>query len=225
MKFENWACYNFLRAIQGSRNPFNSWERGDSYDKNGNDMADQICPDNIVIGANDLKLCQNLLKSAVKDHRDSHSKFLREILVSVDITAPLHWFKEFDTYKVGTTANSTSTMWKLASTPITRECFEFGDYDPEFRKDVEDAWNYQIGFLEFLRKKYNETKDIRYWKELIRLLPESWLQTRTWTANYQVLRNMYFDRRNHKLTEWSKDFVSWLETLPYAKELIMYEGD
>ena len=178
-----------------------------------------------MIGPNDLKLCQNLLKSAVKDHRDSHSKFLREILISVDVTAPLYFFKEWDTYKVGTTANSTSTMWKLASTPITCDCFEFGDYDPEFRKDVEDVWDYQIGFLEFLRKKYNETKDLRYWKELIRLLPESWLQTRTWTANYQVLRNMYFDRRNHKLTEWSEDFVNWVKTLPYAKELIMYEGD
>ena len=126
---------------------------------------------------------------------------------------------------MGTTTNSQSTMHRLATTPITRDCFEFGDYDPEFRKDVEDAWDYQIGFLEFLRKKYNETKDKRYWKELIRMLPESWLQTRHWTANYQVLRSAYHDRKNHKLTEWSKDFVGWVEQLPYAKELIMYEGD
>lgn len=224
MKFENWAAYNFLRAIQGARNPFNSWERGDSYDKNGNDMADQICPDNIVIGQNDLKLCQNLLKSAVKDHRDSHSKFLREILVCVDVTAPLYFFKEWDTYKVGTTANSTSTMWKLASTPINRDCFEFGDYKPDQLDALDSYWNNLISMLELLRQRFNETKDMGYWKELIRMLPESWLQTRTWTANYQVLRNMYFDRRKHKLTEWSKEFINWVKSLPYAAELIMYEG-
>ena len=118
-------------------------------------------------------------------------------------------------------------MWKLAATPITKECFEFGDYQniSDHIIDMEETWDQLITILEVLRTKYNETKDIRYWKELIRLLPESWLQTRTWTANYQVLRNMYFDRRKHKLNEWSKDFVNWVETLPYAKELIMYEGD
>lgn len=116
-------------------------------------------------------------------------------------------------------------MWKLASTPITRECFEFGDYDPELSEYNNLVWDRLIEYLETLRGKFNETKDIRYWKELIRLLPESWLQTRTWTANYQVLRNMYFDRKNHKLPEWSTDFVDWIKTLPYAEELIMYEGD
>ena len=144
-------------------------------------------------------------------------------MVSVDVTAPLYFFKEWDTYKVATTTNSTSTMWKLASTPITRECFEFGDYSEN--EGLDDFWNELINYLELIRQTFNRTKDKSDWKELIRLLPESWLQTRHWTGNYQVLRNMYFDRRNHKLTEWSKDFIGWVEQLPYAKELIMYEGD
>lgn len=144
-------------------------------------------------------------------------------MVSVDVTAPLYFFKEWDTYKVATTTNSTSTMWKLASTPITRECFEFGDYSE--KEGLDNFWSELINYLELIRQTFNKTKDKADWKELIRLLPESWLQTRHWTGNYQVLRNMYFDRRNHKLTEWSKDFVGWVEQLPYAKELIMYEGN
>lgn len=146
-------------------------------------------------------------------------------MISVDITGPLHWWKEADQYKVGTTTDSQSTMHKLSANPITIDCFEFGDYDPEFHVGINSFWKTNIDFLELLRQKYNETKDKRYWKELVRLLPESWLQTRHWTGNYQVLRSMYFDRRNHKLTEWSNDFVNWIKTLPYAEELIMYEGE
>lgn len=220
MKFEYTKVYNFENVVRSMRHPLESYSKSDSYfDDNGN----------FVIGENDLGLMQRLIRAAVKEG-NSHSKFLRQIMVSVDITAPLYFFKELDTYKVGTVANSTSTMHKLSSKPITLDCFEIGDYCPEVITSTEEI-DYLIQFLEGLRRKYLETKDKRYWKELIRWLPESWLQTRTITMNYQVVRQMYFDRRNHKLTEWSgKDnpelpnFCKWVESLPYAKELIMYTG-
>lgn len=179
------------------------------------------------IGPKDLDLAQRMIKAGASDR-----KFLRQIFVSVDITAPLYWFKEFDTYKVSTVANSTSTMHKLASTPITFDCFEMGDfenlrvYDNEpYNTDtfITDIWDDIIGYCETLRLRYNETKDKRYWKELIRILPEGWLQTRTVTLNYEVLRNIYFQRRYHKLIEWHI-FCEWIESLPYGKELITYEG-
>jgi len=219
MKFENTHVYGILDAIRGARNPLESWSKSDSYLDAGH---------NTIIGPNDMRLLQNLLNASVKDRSNSHSKFLRQIVLSVDITAGLHWFKEFDTYKVGTTANSTSTMHKLATTPICLACFEtddmrsvdLGDADGNYKDHIV----HMIEFLETLRQRYLETKDKQYWKELIRWLPESWLQTRTVTANYQVIRSMYFDRRNHKLTEWSESFVDWVKTLPYAEELIMFEG-
>lgn len=212
MKFENTEVFNFDGAIRGARNPLESWSRSDSYFNN----------DNFIIGENDLGLMQRLINAAIKEG-NSHSKFLRQIMVCVDITAPLYWWKEFDTYKVGTVANSTSTMHKMASKPITLDCFETDDYCPEAITSKEEI-DYMIQFLEGLRAKYLDTKDKRYWKELIRWLPEGWLQTRTVTLNYQVLRQMYFDRRNHKLSEWNNSFVKWIHTLPYAKELIVYEG-
>ena len=179
------------------------------------------------LGPNDLNLAQRMIKAGTSDR-----KFMRQIFVSVDITAPLYWWKEFDTYKIGTVANSTSTMHKLASTPITIDCFEMDDfenlrvYDNEpYNIDtfVTDIWDDIIGYCETLRLRYNETKDKKYWKELIRILPEGWLQTRTVTLNYEILRNIYFQRRYHKLTEWHQ-FCEWIESLPYAKELITYEG-
>lgn len=179
------------------------------------------------IGPKDLDLAQRMIKAGTSDR-----KFMRQIFVSVDITAPLYWWKEFDTYKVSTVANSTSTMHKLASTPITFDCFEMDDfenlrvYDNEpYNTDtfITDIWDDIIGYCETLRLRYNETKDKRYWKELIRVLPEAWLQTRTVTLNYEVLRNIYFQRRYHKLTEWHR-FCEWIESLPYSKELITYEG-
>lgn len=137
--------------------------------------------------------------------------------------------KEFDTYKVGTVANSTSTMHKIASTPITIDCFEIDDYNGDYAipEEVTDGMTYPqeiINYLECLRQKYNETKEKGYWKELIRWLPEGWLQTRTITLNYAVLRNIYFQRRYHKLSEWHQ-FCDWIQTLPYGKELITYEKD
>ena len=229
MKFENTKVMNFEGSIRGMRNPLESWARSDSkYDENGE----------YIIGPNDLGLIQRLLKASIVQG-NSHSKFLRQILVSVDITAPLYWWKEADQYRVGVTTNSESTMHRLAKTPITLDCFETDDYDPDLslaydREDddyddgLDDLSVYvedMIMVMENLRKAYLATDDQRYWKDLIRFLPEGWLQKRTTTLNYQVLRQMYFDRRHHKLTEWSKSFVEWVKTLPYAEELIMYEGD
>lgn len=211
MKFENTSVYNIYNAILGARNPMNSWDRSDSV---FNGYKGKI--ENTEIGENDLKLAQTLIKAG-----SEHRKFLRQIFVSVDITAPLYWWKEFSTYKVGTVANSTSTMHKLASTPITRECFEMDDYAELDNGFCTDMWNSLIEWLEGLRQKYNETKDKRYWKELIRLLPESWLQKRTVTMNYENVLNMVHQRRNHKLTEWSKSFIDWAKTLPYAEKLII----
>lgn len=214
MLFEDTSVYNIYNAILGARNPMNSWNRSDSLFKGYNGKIE-----NTVIGENDLKLLQSLIKAG-----SEHRKFMRQIVVSVIITAPLYWWKEFDTYKVGTVANSTSTMHKLASTPITKECFEmddFQDFDLESQDMVfplKSTWESLISDLEFCRQKYNETKDKRYWKELIRLLPESWLQKRTITMNYENILNMIHHRKNHKLTEWSESFINWVKTLPYADE-------
>ena len=211
MKFENTWIGNFEGAIRGLRNPLASWDKSDS----------KWNEENFIIGEKDIGLAQRLIKAGPE-----HRKFLRQIFVSVDITAPLYWWKEADTYKVATVANSTSTMHKLSSTPITLECFEIDD----FEENLEYFQGNTTGMLadliieqlEFLRQKYNETKDVRYWKELIRWLPEGWLQKRTWTANYETIRAICSkgQRRNHKLTEWNKSFIDWAWSLPYAKEFI-----
>jgi hypothetical protein len=243
MKFENTEVFNFEGAFRGVRNPMNSWNKSDSFNCHegmgdcgkcpffidGHKYSPNDCQkeneldeknDVFIIGENDLKLAQSLIKAG-----SEHRKFLRQIFVSVDITAPLYWWKEFDTYKVGTVANSTSTMHKLASTPITMDCFEMDDYETELRKvNLPLIWQSLLFNLETLRKLYNETKDKRYWKELIRLLPESWLQKRTVTMNYENVLNMVHQRRNHKLTEWSESFINWAKTLPYAEELIFIGG-
>ena len=243
MKFEKTECWGFEHAIRGMRQPLQSHSKSDSFNCFQGDGNCEKCPyfidnhslsENIclkeseieevgdkpffVIGKNDLELAQKLIKAG-----SEHRKFLRQIFVATDITAPLYWWKEADTYKVGTVANSTSTMHKLASTPITIDCFEMDDFsDDNYVLAIEEKWNETVEYLEFLRQKYNETKDKRYWKELIRLLPESWLQTRTVTMNYENLLNMYHQRKNHKLTEWHK-FCEWISELPYAKELIIGE--
>lgn len=206
MKFENTSVFNFEGAFRGMRNPLESWEKSDSkFDGR------------IEIGDKDIELAQRLIKSG-----SEHRKFMRQIMISVDITAPLYWWKEFDTYKVGTVANSTSTMHKLATTPIDMSCFEFDDYARVIIDgiDVNEIWIYLIRKLEKLRLKHLETKDKKYWKELIRLLPESWLQTRTITLNYENVHSMIKQRNNHKLTEWHT-FIQWAKELPYAKELFV----
>lgn len=220
MKFENTDVWGFEHALRGMRNPLNSWDKGDSG------YIDRRFNDQFYIGKNDLDLAQRLIKAG-----SEHRKFLRQIFASVDITAPMYWWKEFDTYKVGTVANSTSTMHKLANTPITTECFEMDDFenmDTNGSANCHSCWDLVIFACEGLRQKYNETKDKRYWKELVRLLPESWLQKRTVTMNYENVLNMYHHRKNHKLNEWSgKDdsskptFCSWVLSLPYAKEFFI----
>ena len=210
MKFENTEVWGFEHAVRGMRNPLNSWDKGDSG------YIDRRFNDQFYIGENDLDLAQRLIKAG-----SEHRKFLRQIFVSVDITAPLYWWKEFDTYKVGTVANSCSTMHKLKDTPITVDCFEMGDYCGFF----ETPWKNLIALLEQCRKEYNKTKDKQYWKELVRLLPESWLQKRTVTMNYENTLNMYRQRKNHKLSEWSKSFIEWVKTLPYAEGLICFEKE
>ena len=226
MLFEDTSVYNIYNAILGARNPKNSWNKSDSIFKGYNGKIE-----NTVIGENDLKLLQSLIKAG-----SEHRKFMRQIGVSVIITAPLYWWKEFDTYKVGTVANSTSTMHKLASTLITMDCFEMDDFDSiddnvlfvynDKLLTINLYWEYVlIPMLENLRQKYNETKDKRYWKELIRLLPESWLQKRTVTMNYENLLGICSkgQRRFHKLTEWSNSFIGWARTLPYAQELLFLD--
>lgn len=233
MKFEKTEVFNFEGAFRGMRNPLESWSKSDSglcknidcnncsRDKFSKSECGKVRRNDFVIGKNDLELAQKLIRAG-----SVHRKFMRQIFVSVDITAPLYWWKEFDTYKVGTVANSTSTMHKLSSTPITRDCFEMDDFiqrDSSFETDnIHHIWNEIIIHLENTRQKYNETKDKRYWKELIRLLPESWLQKRTVTMNYENLLAMCSvdQRRNHKLTEWSESFINWAKSLPYANELL-----
>lgn len=173
-------------------------------------------------GPKDLNLAQRMVKAGTSDR-----KFLRQILVSVDITGPLYWWKEFDTYKVATVANSTSTMHKLASTPINQDCFELNDFNQNIYLNNIDFGLKVVQFvesLELLRNKYLETKDQKYWKELVRWLPQGWLQIRTVTMNYEVLTNIYSQRKNHRLTEWHA-FCDWIKTLPYSFELITFNID
>ena len=236
MKFEKTEVWGFEHAIRGMRNPKNSWKQSDSW---------VIPPDDpefdshggYWIGPKDMKLIQSLIKGGPE-----HRKFLRQIFVSVDITAPQVWWAEFDTYKVGTVANSTSKMHKIQSKPITLDCFEIDNFNPslviynqepykedyttaDFSEDIVDK-------LEMLRKKYLETKDKAYWYELIRWLPESWMQTRTVTMNYENLLGMCSpgQRRFHKLNWWSglddatlAHFIAWARTLPYAQETIFID--
>lgn len=231
MKFEKTEVFNFEGAIRGMRDPKESWDKSDSINcdtYNINNCEKCLMNDKCInysyhfyIGEKDLELMQTLIRAG-----SEHRKFMRQIFVSVDITAPLYWWKEFDTYKIGTVANSTSTMHKLASTPITMDCFEKCNEGEELNDSFfVEHWLFTIATLEKLRQKYNETKNKRYWKELIRLLPESWLQTRTVTMNYENLLNMCSkgQRRFHKLTEWSESFINWARSLPYAQELIFID--
>ena len=210
IKIDNIEVFNFVGALRGLRNPMNSWNKNDSgfvYDEDDGEKSNTF-----IIGPNDMQLAQRMIGGGTEE-----SKFMRQIFVSMDIDAPFFWWKEMDTYKVGTVANSCSTMHKITSAPITIDNFSFGPYTefyPMYEKIIE--------YCEDLRQKYLETKDKRYWRALIEILPEAWNQKRTWTANYQVLRNIYFQRRYHKLEEWHQ-FCNVIENLPYGRELICYE--
>lgn len=212
IKVENIEIFNFEGAFRGLRNPMNSWTKSDS--KFGLDSK-------FIIGPNDMQLAQRMLGGGAEE-----SKFMRQIIISMDIEAPIFWFKEFDTYKIGTTANSCSTMHKLTSSEIGVQNFSFDEFIENFELEDQELISKIrvdiIAYCEELRKRYLETKDKRIWRALIEILPSAWNQRRTWTANYQVLRNIYFQRRNHKLDEW-RAFCKIIEELPYGKELICYE--
>ena len=214
IKVENVEIFNFDGAMRGLRNPMNSWDKSDSY-------TDEIGIFNI--GPNDIKLAQRMLGGGAEE-----SKFMRQIMVSMDIEAPIFWLKEFDTYKVGTTANSCSTMHKLANDEISAQNFSFDMNITEFPQEYQELVSMirvnSVYYCEQLRKAYEKTKDKRIWRALVEVLPMAWNQRRTWTANYQVLRNIYFQRRNHKLDEW-REFCKIIEELPYGKELICYEKE
>ena len=279
MKFKTISVSNIWGALHGMRNPKDSWALSDTLtyavdqnvetvaklwstkiDKNPNPMTYDDAIDWLfaqmrdgnrdLIGPNDMRLAQTLI-----DGGSEHRKYLRQIQVCVDITAPMYWWSEFDTYKVGTTANSTSKMHKLLSYPITKDRFEMDDYDGSLEVFDENnghitllnnIWENDIKVLEALRlaavnidkklkdKNNNFSKEERreltileqkYWKELLRRLPNSWLQTRTVTLNYENIRSMVHQRRGHKLTEWRKTFINWVTTLPYANELIFYNNN
>ena len=265
IKFESTEVIGWEHAIRGMRNPLNSWEKSDSH-------WDYIIPDNkeecilidvfddseFWIGPNDAKLMKSLSKEGT-DHR----KFMRMITVYVDVTAPLYWWKEFDTYKVGTVANSCSTMHKIHAKEFTLEDFSHEhliDYDLYSCNEVDrpilecapnvncgglQHMNLTINLLNYYRQKYLETKDKKYWWQMIQLLPSSYNQKRTVMLNYEVLANIYKSRRNHKLDEWAEHknvdiktlkryyvgdyvlldekslsdigFCDWIKTLPFSK--------
>ena len=212
--------FGFEAAIRGCRNPMNSWSRSDSYGSYGNvDTPDGGMGYTFFIGPNDLSLMKKLVKAG-----SDHSKFMRMINVTCDITAPLYWWKEYDTYKVGTVANSCSTMHKIHEKEFALDDFSHehltlynpnGEICRDWLGDLEDL----IDDMNLARELYLETNDKQYWWQLIQLLPTSYNQKRTVQLNYAVLRNMYHSRKNHKLDEW-RNFCEWVETLPYSKELI-----
>ena len=236
LKIEKVEIAGLEAAIRGMRNPKNSWERSDSVfitsDGDHHDICGNSGPwygsdgwEEVLIGENDLKL-MTTLRNAGTDHR----KFMRMITVYLDITAPLYWWKEFDTYKVGTVANSCSTMHKIADKEfavddfshehldgVSRDMFIQNDYDqPYFFCSFEDMLYIQVKALNRARNLYLDTKDKKYWWQMIQLLPSSYNQRRTVMLNYEVLANIYKSRRNHKLTEWHT-FCDWIESLPYSE--------
>ena len=195
---------NLKNAIRGARNPMNSWAKSDSYfNENGE----------YVLGENDLSLGVRLRKAG-GDHR----KFMRQIFVTMDITAPMYWWKEFDTYKVGTVANSTSTMHKITSMPFDISHFSTDKMDKATKEFMQGI----VEYLEKLRLNFLETKDKQIWYDIIQLLPSSYNQMRTCTMNYENLVNIYHARKNHKLDEWHT-FCDYVRSLPYADELIICE--
>lgn len=202
LTYNNVEVMNLHNAMRGARNPLNSWARSDSsFDEEGN----------YILGENDLSLAMRL-RRAGSDHR----KFMRQIFVSVDVTAPMYWWKEFDTYKVGTVANSTSTMHKISSAPFDISQFSADKMDEETLAFMQTV----IERLEKIRLAYLETKDKQLWYDMIQLLPSSYNQMRTCTMNYENLISIYYARRAHKLDEWHV-FCDFIRSLPYAEELII----
>lgn len=208
IKIENTAVSGWEAAIRGMRNPMNSWEKSDTI--------------NCCVGENDLALMLRLAKAGPE-----HAKFLRMITVTMDIVAPDYWFKEFSTYRVGVTENSTSTMHRIAAKEFTMDDFSNehlfngkdrleGELDLEYMENPTTCLNYICRVLNYYRKKFIETGDKRFWWQMIQLLPMSYNYRRTVCLNYAVLANMYRQRKNHKLDEW-RQFCEWVESLPYSE--------
>lgn len=223
IKFENTEVMGWEAAIRGMRNPMNSWTKSDSRWEPQFDTETGPCHGFFVIGPNDLNLMARL-RNAGTDHR----KFMRMITVYVDITAPLYWWKEFDTYKIGTVANSCSTMHKIAEKEFTLEDFShehlFTEENLRYEAEPDSLklLNTIINALNVYRLAYLEEGDKSIWWQMIQLLPSSYNQRRTVMLNYEVLANIYKSRKNHKLDEWSVGFMEWIESLPYS-ELITGE--
>ena len=229
IEFENVDVFGGEASIRGLRSPMNSWDNSDSwygckcgdYGKTESKYCDEHCTADCTfcIGNNDLDLMKKLIAAG-----SDHSKFMRMINVTLDITAPLYWWKEFGTYEVGTIRNSCSTMHKIHSKEFTLDDFSFEDFEVEDGEIfLSDCFTNVVADCEMLRKLFVETGDKKYWRGLIQLLPESYNQRATVQLNYAVLRNMYHSRKNHKLDCW-RTFCEWIETLPYAKELICDVG-
>ena len=240
IKFENTEVMGWEHAIRGMRNPMNSWEKSDSYitDCGHFPCGDGGIPGDCskclgnsfstfpVIGPNDINLMMKLCNAGSPDHR----KFMRMLTVFVDITAPLYWWKEFDTYKVGTVSNSCSTMHKIAAKEFTLEDFSCEHLIDYFETDEgachpADVLENTIMALNTCRNAYLKTKDKKYWWQMIQLLPSSYNQKRTYLLNYEVLANIYKSRRNHKLDEWSVGFMNWIKTLPYSELITGKESE
>lgn len=238
IKFENTEVFNFEGAIRGMRNPLNSWDKSDSgfcergygdckvypaceCPKDGEFDGDYYC-----IGENDLALMKKLIKAG-SDHR----KFMRQIFVCVDIVGPSFWWPEFDTYKVATVRNSCSKMHKIHVKSFEKSDFSYegtdsliNKGDPRLSAKVRNHVENTLEILEFLRVRFNETKDKDYWRALIENLPHGYNMRATITLNYETLYNIYGSRRNHKLGEWAIGFMDWIKSLPYAEELIIDRG-
>lgn len=240
LKVTNTEVFGWEAAIRGMRNPKNSWDRSDSsFMRNPDYGCCGPCPcvgiahcDEVYVGLDDLKLMKQLVAAG-----NDHSKFMRMIHVQCDWEAPLYWWKEADTYKVGTVRNSCSTMNKITEHEFTMDMFahehllsmsnnDAGDAlflngANSIRVDGEDLLGLTINVLNYYRERYIATQDKRYWWQLIQLLPSSYLQKATMDLNYAVLRNMYHSRKNHKQDEWRIDFCDWVKTLPYSDLITM----
>lgn len=251
MKFENTEVFNFEGALRGMRMPFKGTAKndskycipnqcitcryGDNQEPTDNPYSWDPCSSEDVmwtpymIGEDDMRVAQRLVAAG-----SPHNKWLRQVFVSMDITASIKWWAQLDQYKVGTVTDSESVMHTITKLPITKECFEMDDYngsllvyDREPYKAnfiVDDIWEKIINYCETLRQRYIETKDPGYWNELVRLLPESYLQTRTWTGNYAVLRNIITQRSGHRLLSWQQ-FIDHCKKLPYAEQFLFYKGE
>lgn len=228
LKIEHTVVFGWEAAIRGMRNPMNSWERSDSgpavdCGKCGKIEREGVCRKEdrdctghkcFCVGENDLALMQRLARSG-----PDHGKFLRMVNVTADITAPLYWWKEHDQYKVGTTTNSCSTMHKIADKEFILEDFSYDHLDEKSLYMLNDT----IKYLNAVREAFLDTKDKDYWWQMIQLLPSSYNQRRTVQLNYEVLRKMYFARKDHKLDEWHT-MCDWMLSLPYFREICIGEG-